>query len=131
MCVYTVYIGLGEILAAEMRNHIMLLDGAMGSIIQCLLRHRRAVQRYLSTLSFNPSCFDFVSVQCSFISFLYLLTIQVKSSRIIPRVYMASMVVMEEALFAELCPWLFCTLVSHSTVRLPLDHCYLLHTLVA
>ena len=78
----------GWILAAEMRNRIMVLDGAMGTMIQSYY----LTEEQFRGLSPSPSCFDFVSVH-SFISFLSgLLPIQVKSSRIIPRVSKAIMI---------------------------------------
>ena len=47
--------GLGEILAAEMRNRIMVLHGrCYGHDDSVLLPHRRAVQRSLSTPQFLP-----------------------------------------------------------------------------
>ena len=66
----------------------MVLDGAMGTMIQS---HYLTEEQFRG-LSPSPSCFDFVSVY-SFISFLSgLLPIQVKSSRIIPRVSKATMI---------------------------------------
>ena len=89
LCLYC--IGLGEILAAEMRNRIMVLDGAMGTMIQSYYLTEEQFRGLSPPLNFSLM---FWFCLCSqLISFLSgLLPIQVKSSRIIPRVSKATMI---------------------------------------
>ena len=89
LCLYC--IGLGEILASEMRNRIMVLDGAMGTMIQSYYLTEEQFRGLSPPLNFSLM---FWFCLCSqLISFLSgLLPIQAKSSRIIPRVSKATMI---------------------------------------